>query len=279
MNRSTDGASTATRQSYVSNKKGGTKMDRIRRILTTATVVLSGLLLLGCEEEQVPTARNSATSARAKKRRKNTVAPKAAEKAPPIATKAVPDNRDPADNGPGDDETDVLPDEDDLDPEPEQPKPKPIVKKDTRVVAAPNVSPFAFEGKGPDREVDKGERLGGRRTGRQRPVKLPEDTEMTPQQAVAAIKKSKGRVEQDEDGNVIKVFLNRTGISDKGLRPLKYLPTVKVLNITGTGVSDAGLVYLKELTQLEHLYPDQTDISDAGIASLKEALPKLIVLE
>ena len=102
---------------------------------------------------------------------------------------------------------------------------------------------------------------------------------MTAEQAIAAIKKAEGRIERDDDGNVIKVFLNRTAINDKSLRPIKYLPTIEVLNITGTKVSDAGLVYIKQLTGLKHLYPDRTQITDEGIAGLKEALPKLIVLE
>ena len=84
---------------------------------------------------------------------------------------------------------------------------------------------------------------------------------------------------EDEDGQVVKVFLNRTAIRDRELRPVKYLPTIKVLNITGTKVSDAGLAYVKELTSLEHFYPDGTLISDEGIAGLKETLPKLLVLE
>jgi hypothetical protein len=238
-------------------------------------VLCGGLLLVGCEDEELPTAQASN-----RKRASKNKAPRAAPKAPPavsvktLAGRAGREDVDPSDLEAGDPNR-PAPDPDPVDGPPED-EPTPAKKKPKLKVAMPSATPFAFGG---DKDNPKAEKLGGREAGPKRAVRLPEDTPMTTEQAIAAITKAKGRIERDDDGNVIKVFLNRTEINDKSLRPVKYLPTIEVLNITGTRVSDAGLVYIKQLTGLRHLYPDRTRISDEGIASLKEALPKLVVLE
>ena len=245
-------------------------MARFRRLLTIP-IILGGGLLLGCETEELPTAQGPATKQARKKK-----APKAAPKAPPSVNANVPGSDDHATtDGEPDDPTRAVPDPG-AKLGPEEGETKPEKKKEKPKVVLPSASPFAFGG---GKDGPKAEKLGGRQAPPRRAVRLPEDTPMTAEQAIAAIKKAEGRIERDDDGNVIKVFLNRTAINDKSLRPIKYLPTIEVLNITGTKVSDAGLVYIKQLTGLKHLYPDRTQITDEGIAGLKEALPKLIVLE
>ena len=250
-------------------------MARFRRLLAIPIVLFGGLLLVGCEDEELPTAQGPG-----RQQIRRNKAPQAAPKAPPsINAKAPGDDvgsgdRDPGDFEPGDPNR-PAPDPGPTDG-PDEGETKPEKKKEKPKVVLPSASPFKFGG---GNDGPKSEKLGGRQAGPKRTVRLPEDTPMTAEQAVAAIKKAKGRIERDDDGQVIKVFLNRTEINDKSLRPIKYLPTIEVLNITGTQVSDAGLVYIKQLTGLKHLYPDRTRISDEGIASLKEALPKLVVLE
>jgi Leucine-rich repeat (LRR) protein len=82
-----------------------------------------------------------------------------------------------------------------------------------------------------------------------------------------------------EDGKAIKVFYNRTRIPDAALRPVKYLPTLKILNISDTAVTDAGLEYLKGLKELRRLYPHGSGLTDVGIEEIRVALPDLEVLQ
>ena len=60
---------------------------------------------------------------------------------------------------------------------------------------------------------------------------------------------SEGSVSVNEQGEVSRVILNNTQITD------------------------AGLVHLKGLTRLGVLYLENTQITDAGVAKFKEALP------
>ena len=259
-------------------------MARFRRLLTIPFVLGCSLLLLGCDEEELPPVAKARSTSRASKNK----APRPAPRAAPSVSDDVPlDDVRLDDDDPRRDDDDPDPRDDEqgdpnrVTPTPGQVGPgegeeKPVKKRRKITARLPGANAFAFkEQDGPN---GKGERLGGRKEST-RKVRLPPDTPMTVEQAIAAIKKAKGRIEKDDDGQVVKVFLNRTAIRDRDLRPVKYLPTIKVLNITGTKVSDAGLAYVKELTALEHFYPDGTSISDEGIADLKETLPKLIVLE
>ena len=71
--------------------------------------------------------------------------------------------------------------------------------------------------------------------------------------AVAALKKLRATIKQNEQGEVVEVSLrSRFGFSQ---------------------LTDAGLVHLKGLTQLQDLNLFDTDITDAGIAELQKALP------
>jgi hypothetical protein len=69
----------------------------------------------------------------------------------------------------------------------------------------------------------------------------------TPQtvHAIAEIEKLGGKVSLDESGEVIKVSLFGTQITDAGLEHLKGLTSLKSLNVRGTGVTDAGLSEFK----------------------------------
>ena len=260
-------------------------MARFRRLLTVPIILLGGLLLVGCEDEDLPTAQGPSQDRKIRKK-KLQAAPKAPATEEQGLTDDEPDGDEPADDEPGDDEpADDDPGDgrvvDDPGAEigPREGETKPKKKEEEIAVTLPGAAPFAPPPDPKDGPNGKGEKLGGRKAGPKRTVRLPTDTELTVQQAIDAIKKAKGRIEKNDEGQVVKVFLNRTEIGDAGLRPVKYLPTVEVLNITGTSVSDAGLVYLKGLSNLKHLYPDRTEISDDGIASLKESLPNLMVLE
>lgn len=105
------------------------------------------------------------------------------------------------------------------------------------------------------------------------------DRALTPEEAREAIEAAGGRVAVDDSDNVVSVFLNRTDAGDDVLRAVKYLPTVKVVNLTGTRVTDEGLEHLWDLPELERIYPAWTDVTEAGLDDLQTALPELQILE
>ena len=63
--------------------------------------------------------------------------------------------------------------------------------------------------------------------------------------------------------------LDGTQVSDAGLEHLKGLTQLRDLGLDGTRVSDAGLKHLRGLTQLQELYLCDTKVSDAGLEHLK----------
>ena len=85
--------------------------------------------------------------------------------------------------------------------------------------------------------------------------KTPADTaDATPAPAdgvdpVVSLKELGAQIEQDDQGRVVELNLNRTEITD------------------------AGLSHLKKLTNLQTLFLKDTKVTDAGIAELQEALP------
>jgi hypothetical protein len=76
---------------------------------------------------------------------------------------------------------------------------------------------------------------------------------------------------------VVKVFLNRTQITDQQLWPIKYLPTVEIVNFTATQITNAGLEHLKSLPNLQRIYPARSSATEEGLNELKLAMPGLQV--
>ena len=73
---------------------------------------------------------------------------------------------------------------------------------------------------------------------------------------------------------LIKLSLDYTEISDKGLASLQTLSKLQYLNIVGTKVTAKGLLSLKELPELDAVYLYKTPISGADWLTLKKAFPK-----
>jgi len=61
----------------------------------------------------------------------------------------------------------------------------------------------------------------------------------------------------------------RIGLTDSGLKHLKGLTNLGVLNLNNTKITDAGLVHLKGLTKLKVLNLDETNVTDTGLENLK----------
>ena len=100
----------------------------------------------------------------------------------------------------------------------------------------------------------------------------------TPAQAddvdpVVSLKELGAQIERNEQGEVVRVNLFGTKITDAGMADLKGLTNLKTLRLALTQITDAGLVHLKGLTNLESLSLFGTQVTDAGIAELQKALP------
>jgi internalin A len=124
--------------------------------------------------------------------------------------------------------------------------------------------------------------------------------------AVKAIQKLGGRITRDMKAKgkpIVGVNLDRTEVTDAGLKHLAGLKRLQNLKLYGTKVTDAGLKELAGLKQLKHLSLYKSEVTDAGlkhlarfkqlktfnlsktkvtakgIADLKKALPKLRIIE
>lgn len=62
--------------------------------------------------------------------------------------------------------------------------------------------------------------------------------------------------------------LDRTDITNAGLKTVGRLPGLQGLSLTETHVTNAGLAELKDLTGLRELRLDRLGIGDAGLAHL-----------
>ena len=91
------------------------------------------------------------------------------------------------------------------------------------------------------------------------PTTLPAATTAPPAQAadtdaaVAALEKLGAQIKRNGQGEIVRVYLIHTQ------------------------VTDAGLVHLKGLTKLGLLDLSDTQVTDAGVAELKKALPKCVI--
>jgi hypothetical protein len=112
--------------------------------------------------------------------------------------------------------------------------------------------------------------------------------------AAAEVEKLGGKVEFNNEGDVVKVDLNNakitdsdvrllarftslewldlrvTPLTDAGMAHLAGLRRLKFLNVARTSVSDKGLTYLLGHTELETLLLGTTKITDAGLVSLEK---------
>ena len=106
---------------------------------------------------------------------------------------------------------------------------------------------------------------------------------------IAILERHGGKIERNEQGEVVGVDLRgasmsptgqkllhliglgeqRLSLSDAALVHLKGLTNLQTLNLHGTKITDAGLVHLKGLTKLQTLDLWDTKITDAGLVHLK----------
>jgi len=227
------------------------------RLVSLAMILAICVVVGGCEQEQLPTvAENSDSNAKRPPKPKR---PRKRKK--PSSRRGGPTAPRSTKRGGG---------------------PSILTPPTTVAPRAPNVTPGAnpylgvgFDGPQSVRSVAP---VGRGIPGRPAKVVAIPPGPLTVEQAIEGIRSNGGRVIM-EDGKAIKVFYNRTRIPDAALRPVKYLPTLKILNISDTAVTDAGLEYLKGLKELRRLYPHGSGLTDVGIEEIRVALPDLEVLQ
>jgi hypothetical protein len=73
--------------------------------------------------------------------------------------------------------------------------------------------------------------------------------------------------------NLRVLCVNRTQITDDGLKHLAVLNTLEKLNLNDTKITDEQLMCLSQLTDLEVLSIGGTQVTEEGIERLQQALP------
>lgn len=86
----------------------------------------------------------------------------------------------------------------------------------------------------------------------------------------AAILELAGRIERTDDGEVIELRFDYSGIQDEDFSHLVLFPELRSLSIGGTHVSDNALKHLAKLKKLESLALYYTGITEAGIEHLQQ---------
>lgn len=86
---------------------------------------------------------------------------------------------------------------------------------------------------------------------------------------VETLEQSGAKVGYTHEGSVRKVTFTASSVSDEALIPLKNLPELSYLSLSGTGVTDAGLDNISGATKLYLLNLSGTQVGDEGLAKIK----------
>lgn len=75
--------------------------------------------------------------------------------------------------------------------------------------------------------------------------------------------------------NLTTLWIDKTKITDRGLRTVATVRCLLALSLEGSDITDLGLIHLESMSKLNHLnLHDCPDITDAGVARLQKALPQ-----
>lgn len=66
------------------------------------------------------------------------------------------------------------------------------------------------------------------------------------------------------------LYLNRSTVTDDGLKHLKDLPKLEALQLVATKVTDAGMKHLAQLPNLQGLYVASTQVGDDGLKEISK---------
>lgn len=88
-------------------------------------------------------------------------------------------------------------------------------------------------------------------------------------EAASKIEKLGGKVEFDQDGQVVKIDLNNAKISDADLAILEKFPGLQWLDLRITPITDEGVSQLRTLRNLRFLNLFRTDLTDKGLENIR----------
>jgi hypothetical protein len=77
--------------------------------------------------------------------------------------------------------------------------------------------------------------------------------------------------------NLTRLYLDRTGVTDDGLKFLEDLRELQYINLVGNSVTGKGLEHLKELKSLRHIYIYQTGIQSSEFEGVKKLFPNTTI--
>jgi hypothetical protein len=72
--------------------------------------------------------------------------------------------------------------------------------------------------------------------------------------------------------------LERSDVTDEGLKHLAKLAKLRSLDLRQTAVTDAGLKHLEGMVELRELFVTSSKVTDAGVFALRKALPKCRII-
>ena len=92
------------------------------------------------------------------------------------------------------------------------------------------------------------------------------------------LEKPKGKLTETDLAQVTALYLDRTQITDAGLKDVAKLQKLVYLSSNFTKITDAGLKDVAKLQKLEYVYLQGPEVTQAGVAELKKALPNCRIL-
>jgi len=87
--------------------------------------------------------------------------------------------------------------------------------------------------------------------------------------AAAEVEKLGGKVEFNQNGDVVKIDLHAAKIADDDLKKLEPFTELEWLDLRITPIGDEGVAHLKNLRKLKFLNLFRTNLSDKGLAELQ----------
>lgn len=88
-------------------------------------------------------------------------------------------------------------------------------------------------------------------------------------EAASKIEKLGGKVEFDQDGQVVKIDLNNAKITDADLALIEKFPGLQWLDLRITPITDEGVAHLRTLRNLRFLNLFRTDLTDKGLENIR----------
>ena len=100
----------------------------------------------------------------------------------------------------------------------------------------------------------------------------PASPDMLSADAAHTMSQLGAQVIRNEEDTVRSVVLTDLPVSDSALVPLKDLPDLEVLSLSGTRVTNNGMMHLRGLDRLSYLFMNNTEVTDQGLLTLADSV-------